>query len=83
MRGRHRVGFVERWFTLAFTGGQVVFINSNASLQMEGTGANALRLISLSCWHSTQNKISRMALAAVNSDLGKVAALGITFKTNQ
>jgi len=30
-----------------------------------------------------ENKISRTALAAVKTDLGLVAVLGITFNTNQ
>ncbi|QDT40836.1 hypothetical protein Pan241w_08950 [Gimesia alba] len=50
---------------------------------MEGTGANALRLISHSAWEITKNRISRTALAAVNTDLGKVTIMRITLKTNK
>lgn len=50
---------------------------------MRGTGVNALRLISLPAVNVPENKMSRRALAAVNTKLGRVAVPGIIFKTDK
>ena len=60
---------------------QVAFPNSNASLQMGETGANALRLMGLFCGHRPQNKSNSTPSATVNSYKAKFVDLKIRLRT--